>query len=80
MMNVNPVELIAMIKNGQSPQQLVMSILEKQGQNNPFYSNLINLSQQNNTSELERIARNVLKERGMDYDNEFNRLKSFFNS
>jgi hypothetical protein len=37
MMNVNPMQLIQMIKNGGNPQQLIMSVLEQQGQNNPFY-------------------------------------------
>ena len=34
-MNVNPMQLIQMIKGGQNPQQLVMNILQQQSQNNP---------------------------------------------
>lgn len=75
MMNVNPLQLIQMIKNGSNPQQLIMSVLEQQGQNNPFYQNLINLAKGNNTVELEKIARNMLKERGLDYDKEFSKFK-----
>ena len=78
MMNVNPMQLIQMIKNGSNPQQLLMSVLESQGANNPFYQNLVNLAKGNNTQELENIARNVLKERGLDYDTEFNRFKREF--
>lgn len=78
MMNVNPMQLIQMIKNGSNPQQLLMSVLESQGANNPFYQNLFNLAKGNNTQELEKIARNVLKERGLDYDTEFNRFKREF--
>lgn len=75
MMNVNPLQLIQMIKNGSNPQQLVMSVLEQQGQNNPFYQNLMDLAKGNNTVELEKIARNMLKERGLDYDKEFSKFK-----
>ena len=43
-MNVNPIQLIQMIKGGQNPQQLVMSILQQQGQNNPILNNAMNLA------------------------------------
>ena len=75
MMNVNPLQLIQMLRNGANPQQLVMSVLEQQGQNNPFYQNLAELAKGNKTQELESIARNVLKERGLDYDTEFSKFK-----
>jgi len=48
-MNVNPIQLINMIKNGQNPQQLMMNILE---QNNPILKNAMNLAQNGNTSAL----------------------------
>lgn len=35
----------------------------------------MDLAKGNNTQELEKIARNVLKERGLDYDKEFSRFK-----
>jgi len=46
-MNVNPMQLIAMIKNGQNPQQLMMSVLEDQASNNPMGVNLLNLAKGN---------------------------------
>ena len=51
-MNVNPIQLIQMIKGGQNPQQLIMNILQQQGQNNPILNNAINLAQGGNTSAL----------------------------
>lgn len=75
MMNVNPMQLIQMIKNGGNPQQLIMSVLEQQGQNNPFYQNLMGLAQNGNKAELEKIARNMFKERGLDYDKEFSAFR-----
>ena len=76
-LNVNPADLIMMIKNGQNPQQLVINILESNlGQTNPIAANLISLAKQNRTSEIEKIARNLCSERGLDFDKEFNNFKS----
>jgi hypothetical protein len=37
----------------------------------PFGANLLSLAQQGNTKEIERIARNIAQQRGIDYDKEF---------
>ena len=73
-MQVNPMQLIAMIKNGQNPQQLLMSILE-QNANTPMGANLLNLAKGNKTQEIEKIVRNIYKQKGLDYDQAFNALK-----
>ena len=44
-MNVNPMQLIQMIKNGQNPQQLIMGILQQQGNSNPIVQNAAGLAQ-----------------------------------
>lgn len=75
-MNVNPIQLINMIKNGQNPQQLMMNIL---GQNNPILENAIKLAQNGNTSALEMIARNLAQQRGLDFDTEFAKFKNYLN-
>ena len=51
-MNVNPMQLIQMIKNGNNPQQLIMSLLQQQGGNNPILNNAMNLAQNGNTTAL----------------------------
>lgn len=51
-MNVNPLQLIQLIKGGQNPQQLLMSIMQKQGNNNPILQNAIGMAQQGNSSGL----------------------------
>jgi hypothetical protein len=55
---VNPMMLIQMIKQGQNPQQLLMSILEGQANTNPVSSNLLDLVKQNKTADIESFARN----------------------
>ena len=74
-LQVNPAQLIQMIKNGQNPQQLLMNILEGQAANSPMGANLLNLAKNNKTAEIEQIARNIAQTRGIDFDQEFNAFK-----
>lgn len=75
-MNVNPMQLIQMIKGGNNPQQLVMNILQKQGQNNPILNNAVNMAQGGNISGLEMLARNLAAQRGLNFDKEFSDFRS----
>lgn len=75
-MTINPMQLIQMIKGGKNPQQLVMNILQQQGQNNPIINNAVNLAQNGNVSGLEMLARNLAAQRGLDFDKELANLKN----
>lgn len=72
--SVDPGRLIQMIRNGQNPQQLMLSILEGQARS-PLETNLLNLAKQGKTKEIEQIARNLSAERGIDFDKEFEAFK-----
>ena len=74
-MTVDPMQLIQLIKGGQNPQQLVMNILQQQGQNNPILDNAINMAQNGNISGLELLARNLAAQRGLNYDQQLANLK-----
>ena len=74
-MQVNPIDILSKIRQGQNPQQIMLQILEQSAASTPLGKNLIELAKQNKTSEIERIARNLAKERGIDYDTEFNAFK-----
>ena len=76
MPEMNPMMIIQMLKNGGSPQQIVLSMLNAQVQNNPMLANLVNLAKNNKTTEIEQIARNLFKERGMDFDKEYNNFRN----
>ena len=71
---VNPNRLIQMIRQGQNPQQLMLSILEGQA-GTPMGANLLNLARNGQTQEIEKIARNLCKERGVDFDQEFTKFR-----
>ena len=73
---MNPMNLIQMIRNGQNPQQTMLSILEEQAQANPFEANLLQLAKNNDTARIEQIARNIAESRGLDFDKEFTNFKN----
>ena len=72
---VNPMQLIMQIRQGKNPEQLMMGILQANAQSNPMYANLLQMAQQGRTSDIEAFARNIAKERGIDFDTEFAKFK-----
>ena len=74
MYNIDPNRLIQMIRQGQNPQQLMLSILEGQA-GSPMGRNLLNLARNGQTQEIEKIARNLCRVRGVDFDQEFTKFR-----
>jgi hypothetical protein len=74
-MQVNPMELIQLIRSGSNPQQLMLGILEQNASSNPVYKNLMQLAKENKTAEIEQFARNLAQAQGLDFDKEFNAFK-----
>ena len=73
---VDPKMLIQMIKQGQNPQQLMISILQEQAYNNPLGKNLLNLAQSGRTDELEKVVRNLYTQQGgKNFDQDFEAFK-----
>lgn len=68
-------QLLYAIKNGSNPQQLVMQILEGQMGSTPMGKNLLQLAKDHKTSEIEKIARNLCEQKGIDFDTEFSSFK-----
>ena len=74
-MQVNPMQLIQAIKQGQNPQQLMISVLENQMSNTPVGQNLLSLAKQGNSAGIEQFARNMFQQNGRDFDTEFTNFK-----
>ena len=71
---MNPIEqMMQMVKMRQNPEQMMLQFLQQQ--NNPMSQNLLSLAQANNTQDIEKIARNICKQRGVDFDKEFTAFK-----
>lgn len=77
-MNINNMNDFMQIAKNSNPQQLVMGMLQKRANENPLFANILSLAQQGNTAEIENIVRNMAKERGIDFDKEFNSFKQMF--
>ena len=61
-----------------NPQQMAMSMLQQQMGNNPMMQNLMQLAQRGDARSIEQVARNIVSERGLDFDKEFNSFKRMF--
>ena len=72
---MNPMQLIAMLRGGGNPQQLVMSLLQGEISNTPMGQNLLSLAQKGDAPQIEEIARNICKQKGVDFDKEFSAFK-----
>lgn len=73
--NMSPMQLMQMLKHG-NPQSFVFQMLEQNAQNNPFFANILQLARNNKTTEIEQIAMNMCKEKGIDFNKEFNSFKN----
>ena len=69
--SVNPMLLVQAIKNGQNPQQLMLNILENNMSGTPLGDNLIELAKNGKSADIEKIVRNIAKQRGINFDKEF---------
>lgn len=67
--------MIQMARNRQNPEQMMMQYLQQQAQQNPMGQNLLGLAQSGNTADIEKIARNICAQRGVDFDKEFTAFK-----
>lgn len=63
---MNPMEFMKGIKN---PQQFVMNMMRQNS--NPMLGQLMQMAKSGNTQQIETFARNICKERGMDFDKSF---------
>ena len=62
------------LTKGLSPQKIV----EQMTGNNPMVANLIKMANAGDTDGVEKVARNMFKEKGRDFDKEFSEFKSKF--
>ena len=75
-MGLNPMNLIQLLKGGMNPQQLALNIIQQNRNNNPILQNALNLAQNGNTSGLMNLAKNLMAQRGLDFNKEFSDFKN----
>ena len=75
MYDVNPNAIIQMIKGGYNPEQLMLNILQGPMAQTPLGANLLALAKNGDRAGIERVARNMCAEKGIDFDSEFTNFK-----
>lgn len=73
-MNNQVQALKQMLSKNTNPQML----LKKMIGDNPVFTNLFNMAQQGNKEAVENFARNLYKEKGRDFDKEFQEFMNNF--
>lgn len=58
--------------SGKNPQEVASKLL--MNNTNPIFGNLIKMAQNGDTKGVEEFARNVFKERGRDFDEEYSKF------
>lgn len=72
---MNPIQIIkSFIGKGLSPE----GIIQNMDVQNPMIANLITMAKKGDTKGVENFARNMFKERGRDFDKEFNEFRNNF--
>lgn len=75
---MNPMQLMQMMRNGGNPQQMIMNMMKSQAGNNPVMNNALQMMEKGDNAGLEKLARNLCKERNINPDEAFNQIKGQF--
>lgn len=73
---MNPMNLIKNMLGLNDPKEIAMKLIGQN--NNPIFSNLIDMANKGDSAGIENFARNYMKEQGKDFDTEFNNFKNMF--
>lgn len=72
----NQLEIIkSFMKQNKSPQELINNMINK---SNPVVTNLVTMAKNGDAKGVENFARNLLKEKGQDFDKEFSKFMENF--
>ena len=67
---MTPIDMIkTFINNGQKPQDFINKAINNNS--NPLIGNLVQMAKSGNSQGIENFARNIMKEKGRDFDKEF---------
>lgn len=69
---------IQMLRNAQNPQQMMVNTLKQQTGNNPVMNNALQMMEKGDGVGIEKLARNLCKERNVNADEMFKQVKEQF--
>ena len=73
---MNLLNMIKGMVGKMNPKSIAMNMLKNN--TNPIFANLIEMANKGDTKGLEQFAKNVCKEKGIDFDKQFNEFMSNF--
>ena len=74
---MNPIDIFQMMKAG--PQQFIQQMMgNNQIMSNPIVKNAVGMAQNGDLQGVEQMARNLCKEKGIDFDKAFSDFKNQF--
>ena len=77
----NAIEFFKMIKAMRNPQEAIIEMAG--GNNNPILKNAIDMAKNGKNDDLMQLAQNLCKEKGIDFEKDFNKFskdyKDFMN-
>jgi hypothetical protein len=72
----NPMQMMSLLKNIKKPKEAVMSLVKSN--NNPMLKNLVEMAEKGDYQGVENFARNMYKEQGKNFDEEYQQFQQFF--
>lgn len=72
----NPMQIINMLKGAKTPKEAVISMVKSN--NNPMIKNLVEMAEKGDNQGIENFARNIFKEQGRNFDEEFSEFTKNF--
>ena len=67
---MNPINLLkGFITKGLTPENIIMNVMQRNS--NPTMNKLIGMAKNGDTRGVENFARNIFKEKGLNFDKEF---------
>ena len=74
---MNPINIFQMMKAG--PQQFIQQMMGNNNvMSNPIVRNAMQMAQKGDSKGIEQMARNLCKEKGIDFDKSFSDFKNQF--
>lgn len=68
----NPMDFFKMIKAMKNPQEAIIEMAG--GNNNPILKNAIDMAKNGKNDDLMQLAQNLCKEKGIDFEKDFNKF------
>lgn len=75
---MNPINILQMLNGSTNPQKTLANLMNQQAGNNPVMKNALQMMEKGDNAGLEKLARNLCRERNINPDEAFNQIKGQF--